>query len=125
MKTQQFQATGKPLTENRTKKKLRKQLSRNNADEDLHSELEMVQKIVAYIQELELGHIEYAIARCILFLNPLIGSQAGPDDKIEKLQSDMMTKLGDLISVPRKEKVLLRINLAKQIHKKSLEVRFF
>ena len=85
----------------------------------------MVQKIVSYIQELELGHIEYAIARCILFLNPLIGNQKGANEKIEKLQGEMVTKLGDLISVQRKEKVLLRINLSKQIHKKSLEVRFF
>ena len=103
----------------------RKQLSRNSAEDELHSDLEMVQKIVGYIQELELGHIEYAIARCILFLNPLIGTQKGANEKIEKLQSEMVTKLGDLISVQRKEKVLLRINLSKQIHKKSLEVSFF
>ena len=78
---------------------------------------------MSYIQELELGHVEYAIARCVLILNPLIGSsQSGPNDKIEKLQSEMVSKLGDLISLQRKEKVLLRINLSKQIHKKSLEV---
>ena len=103
----------------------RKQLTRNSAEDELHADLEMVQKIVNYIQELELGHVEYAIARCILFLNPLIGAQSTPDEKIEKLQAEMVTKLGDLISVQRKEKVLLRINLSKQIHKKSLEVSFF
>jgi len=104
---------------------LKKQLTRNSAEDELHADLEMVQKIVNYIQELELGHVEYAIARCILFLNPLIGAQSTPDEKIEKLQAEMVTKLGDLISVQRKEKVLLRINLSKQIHKKSLEKIFF
>ena len=95
---------------------------KNGIDDELQSDLELVQKTVSYIQELELGHVEYAIARCVLFLNPLIGSQSGPNEKIEKLQSEMISKLGDLLSLQRKEKVLLRISLSKQIHKKSLEV---
>ena len=100
----------------------RKQMMKNGIDDELQSDLELVQKTVSYIQELELGHVEYAIARCVLFLNPLIGSQSGPNEKIEKLQSEMISKLGDLLSLQRKEKVLLRISLSKQIHKKSLEV---
>lgn len=104
---------------------LRKQMMKNGIDDELQSDLELVQKTVSYIQELELGHVEYAIARCVLFLNPLIGSQSGPNEKIEKLQSEMISKLGDLLSLQRKEKVLLRISLSKQIHKKSLEKIFF
>jgi len=96
-------------------------MTKNNVDDELQAELNLAQKTVNYIQELELGHVEYAIARCVLFLNPLIGP-GGPNEKIEKLQSEMVSKLGDLISLQRKEKVLLRINLSKQIHKKSLEV---
>ena len=99
-------------------------MMKNGIDDELQSDLELVQKTVSYIQELELGHVEYAIARCVLFLNPLIGSQSGPNEKIEKLQSEMISKLGDLLSLQRKEKVLLRISLSKQIHKKSLEVIF-
>ena len=104
---------------------LRKQLEKNNADDELQYDLNLAQKTVTYIQELELGHVEYAIARCVLFLNPLIGTSHDgvvSNEKIEKLQSEMVSKLGDLISLQRKEKILLRINLSKQIHKKSLEV---
>ena len=85
----------------------------------------MIEKIVNYIQSLEMGHVEYAISRCVLFLNPLIsGEDNQPDPKIEKLLAETLQKLGELISPQRQQKILMRINLCKQIHKKSIEVIF-
>ena len=91
-------------------------------EEELVQDLEMIEKTVFYIQDLEMGHVEYAIARCILFLNPLISGRDGPDPKIEKLLFDTLQKLSELISPQRQQKMLMRINLCKQIYKKSIEV---
>lgn len=96
---------------------------RNRVYEDeLTQDLEMIERTVYYIQDLEMGHVEYAISRCVLFLNPLISGKDGPDQKIEKLLYDTLQKLSELISPQRQQKILMRINLCKQIHKKSIEV---
>ena len=92
-------------------------------DEELIQDLEMIEKTVYYVQDLEMGHVEFAIARCVLFLNPLISGTDGPDPKIEKLLYDTLQKLSDLISPQRQQKMIMRINLCKQIHQRSIEVQ--
>jgi len=95
-------------------------------EDELIQDLDLIERTVLYIQDLELGHIEYALCRCLLFLNPLVtGTRESADQKIEILLNDTMSKISSLISTQRQQKILMRINLCKQIHKKSIEKIFF
>ncbi|CAG5097012.1 Oidioi.mRNA.OKI2018_I69.XSR.g14890.t1.cds [Oikopleura dioica] len=91
-------------------------------EDELIQDLDLIERTVLYIQDLELGPVEYALCRCLLFLNPLVtGTREGADQKIEKLLNDTTAKISSLISNQRQQKIFMRINLCKQIHKKSIE----